>query len=270
MVSNQESLHTLIRTLAHPETRERKIAENLLQRYPTRDEVLNAYLGILPEATPQLAVILLAKLEIEGKDKNGVAEKLIPLLSHPDYMVRSKAFISVSRLGDGRIAEKIVDYIASEPGEEWQLRGLECLNILNNRDIVPKLTQFLHHHRNPLLIRGTVWLIGYLGGHQAIQTLAQFAASAASRLVKSEVILEALALAVASVGDGEIYLYHVMKQNPAIARCLRYSKLPDLAELNYGVYPYPDYLALQAEAQGIPYKEFKKLSWWDRAKQGRH
>jgi len=254
----------MIRQLVDPAPRERKKALEYLGKYPDRNEVVQGYLLQLPQAERPLAILLLQKIEQEGRGKSGVAAQVMALIRHPDYQVRSRVFICLGRLQDRFISLPLVDFVGSNPGEEWQLRALECLYLLHDQRVVPGLSLFLRQTDNPLLVRGIIWLLGSLGGKEPLDVIARWAASPEGRIVKSEVILEALALAIASLEEGMAYWEEVKKENPVLDRFFRYSILPEIDPPHFFVYPYPDYLLDQAKARGMGGKEFKKLFYWDR------
>ena len=167
-----------------------------------KNEELNTLFEKLSVAEPGEGVVLLRRIESIGKNIPKTAEKLIPFLHHPDYLVRSRVFIALGRIKDTGISNLLLDYLASEPGEEWQLRVLECLYLLNDNKVIPRISFLLDQHASPLLTRGAAWLIGYLGGEEALHILLKFAVSPRGRIVKSEIILEAIALALKSWMQG--------------------------------------------------------------------
>jgi HEAT repeat protein len=116
-----------------------------------RKEILKALMEKLSEANPAEAVALLQKIESIGKDIPHTAEKLIPFLSHQDYLVRSRVFIALSRINDAAVSDLLLDYLETGPGEEWQLRVLECLYHFYDRRVVSKVSSLLNQHTSPLL-----------------------------------------------------------------------------------------------------------------------
>ncbi|HHT62354.1 MAG TPA: HEAT repeat domain-containing protein [Clostridia bacterium] len=224
-----------------------------------KNEELNTLFEKLSVAEPGEGVVLLRRIESIGKNIPKTAEKLIPFLHHPDYLVRSRVFIALGRIKDTGISNLLLDYLASEPGEEWQLRVLECLYLLNDNKVIPRISFLLDQHASPLLTRGAAWLIGYLGGEEALHILLKFAVSPRGRIVKSEIILEAIALALKSLDAGDEYWAKTVRKDPAVNRYFSYCRLPEVEQPRFGVYPYPDYLLDQAKAQGIKTKEFKRL-----------
>lgn len=227
-------------------------------------DVLKGYFEKLSSANPMETIGLLKKIEKAGKDVPGTAGKLIPLLDHPDYLVRSRVFIALGRIKDSGVGELLLDYLATEAGEEWQLRVLDVLYQLNDRGAVSRLSLLLEQHQMPLLTRGATWLLGFLGGEEALHALLGFAVRPQGRIVKSEMIYEGIALALKSLGYGEEYWTDLTGQNTPVGRFFRYSKLPEIDAPRFSVYPYPDYLLDQAIARGIRPKEFKKLYHWER------
>lgn len=225
---------------------------------------IKEYLTRLGQASPEETVFLIRKIEKLGKGMTGIGKHLFPLIYHEDYLVRSRAFIALGRVADISLSSALIAYIDEDPGEEWQLRALEVLYLLHDVSIVPQLAKFLERRENPLLVRGTVWLLGSLGGEAGLREIIDFATGPFGRLVKSEIILEAAAIAVSEINDGMAFFNQLLQENPAAARYFRYCKLPDLENRHYYVYPYPDYLLEHASWQEIDRKVFKKLFFWDR------
>jgi len=263
-LNKMQMLMLKIKQLVDPDPRIRKTAESALNRCLPANDLVRAYVETLPAAEDELAIIILRKLEKLGRNETGIAVKVFPLIYHQDYLVRSRTFITLGRLGDNSICPGLVAYIREEPGEEWQLRALECLLMLKDAGVVPELAVFLKYTHNPLLIRGVLWLIGYLGGSAAVDCIGRFVSGPQGRMVKSEVILEAMSLAVNSYLDGIRDFSRLRKGEAGIDRFFRYSTLPDPKKVHFHVYPYPDYLLDQAALRGIEPKAFKRLSFWDR------
>lgn len=229
------------------------------------DEKTQLYLNLLPKADPDEAVFLLRKLEGKGKNKRGISQQIFPLLYHDHYLVRSRAFITMGRLDDKSVSHRLVAYIGEDAGEEWQIRALDCLFYLKDREVVPKLADFLSNIQYPLLVRGVVWLMGYLGGKEALDRIVSFVLSPLGRIVKNEVVLEAVSLAIHSFDDGSAYFQKIKRKNPIVERFFRYCVFDDpVAQPRFSVLPYPDYFLDQALSRGINPRVFKKLSYWDR------
>ncbi|MEL7564785.1 MAG: HEAT repeat domain-containing protein [Dehalobacterium sp.] len=226
---------------------------------------IDNYLDQLPLAGRAEAVSLLKKIEDLGRDIPGTAKRLIPLLHHPDYLVRSRIFIALGRIKDSEVSEQLLDYLDSEPGEEWQLRVLECFYLFNDQKVVSRLSHLLKKHHEPIITRGVAWLLGYLGGEEAFKILLEFAVSPKGRLVKSDIIYEGLALALQSLDHADDYWKETLSKNTSIARFFLYSRLPEVDRPRFSVYPYPDYLLDQAKGKGIKAKEFKKLYYREQA-----
>jgi len=223
------------------------------------------YLDKLPLAGTAETISLLKKIETSGKDISGTAKCLIPFLNHPDYLVRSRVFIALGRIKDNEVSGQLLDYLESEPGEEWQLRALECFYIFNDKKVVTRLSHLLERHHEPIITRGVTWLLGYLGGKEALEILLEFAVSPKGRIVKSDIIYEGVALALQSLEHPDHYWKEILSKNASIARFFLYSCLPEVDRPRFSVYPYPDYLLDQAKARGIKAKEFKKLYYREQA-----
>ncbi|MCR6545395.1 HEAT repeat domain-containing protein [Dehalobacterium formicoaceticum] len=204
------------------------------------------------------ALALLPKIEESGQNVPGSSLGLISFLHHSDYLIRSRVFIALGRMKDKEMVEPLIDYINGAE-EEWQLRALECLYLLKDTQVAPQIAPFLLWHHRPLLARGTYWLLGFLGGEEALELMIQFAISPEGRLVKSDIIYEGLSMALQSLGQGESYWRKMLNENPAAARYFHYSRLPEVEHPRFHVYPYPDYLLDQALSHGIKAKVFKRL-----------
>lgn len=216
-------------------------------------------LDYLQRAETAEALSLLRKIEQSGKNFPGTAKRLICFLDHPDYLVRSRVFIALGRIRDIEVSGQLLDYLESEPEEEWQLRVLECFYLFNDRKVVSRLARLLDKYHEPIVTRGLVWLLGYLGGEEAFNLLLEFAVSSKGRIVKSDIIYEGIALALQSLADNDHYWKRMLKENLLIDRYFQYSSLPKVERPRFSIYPYPDYLLDQAKLQGIKAKEFKKL-----------
>lgn len=220
---------------------------------------LDRDLDYLQKAGTAEALSLLRKIEQSGKAFPVTAKRLVCFLDHPDYLVRSRVFIALGRIKDIEVSGQLLDYLEREPGEEWQLRVLECFYLFNDRQIVLRLAYWLEKYDEPIVTRGLVWLLGYLGGEEALNVLLEFAISPKGRIVKSEIIYEGIAIALQSLDDADCYWQRMLRENPLIHRYFKYSNLPMVERPRFSIYPYPDYLLDQAKLQGIKAKEFKKL-----------
>ena len=220
-------LAELIKALSDPDITVRKRAAGQLKKYPVQDEVLAAYLQALPLAAPEQALMLLGKIERLGRGKTGVSLQLLPLIRSADYRLRARAFISLGRLGDLAAGDDLLQFIREEPEEVWQIWALECLHHLPDPRWIEALAGFLRLRQKPLLVRGSLWLIGALGGQEAVAVIAAFLAEPAGRLVKDELALEALQMAKRSWPGGEAYLQLLSAESPALQRALRYLVFPE-------------------------------------------
>lgn len=232
--------------------------------------LVNDFINKLNSARPDEGIALLKKIENLGKDMVGTAGKLLPFLEHPNYLVRSRVFIALGRLKDRQISSPLLDYLEENPEEEWQIRVLECLYLLKDSSVVPRLSVLLTKHHQPIVVRGVTWLIGYLGGKEAAEILLKFAASPQGRMVKSDILYEGISLAVQSLGNADDFCREFLRENPAIARFFLYSQLPEVEQPRFSVFPYPDYLLDQAKVQGIKAKEFKRLYYREQGDFFRH
>lgn len=263
--SGQRDICQLINQLSDPEDYLRKQAAALLKAHPDRRAVLDGYLDFLKGASQELSLLLLGKIERDGRGMGNIAPRILPLIYSSDYRLRAKAFIAIARIGDSSVGGELMGFMAGRPGEEWQLRALDCFYHFRDRTWIRPLSGFLNRGDNPLLVRGTLWLTGSLGGVEAIGIIAHFAASPQGRLVKDEIMLEALRMAVDSCPEGREILDDLWLNSPQIGRALRYAVLPCDEEPRFNIYPYPDYLLDQARAHGLSADEFRRLSFWDRS-----
>lgn len=207
------------------------------------------------------SLIIWRKIEELGQNLPQTSHKLLAYLEHPDYLMRSRLFIALGRIRDKTISQKLLDYIKIQNEEEWQLRALECLYHLSPQGIIPCLRPLIYQPVFPLAARGAVWLIGYLGGEAALATLLEFAASPKNSLIKSEITMEAIALAVKSL-EGQVneqIWQEMIRKNPQAKNFFLYTTFPEVVPPRFFIYPYPDYLLERAKIQGIRARDFKKL-----------
>lgn len=186
------------------------------------------------------------------------ARAVLAWTRHPDYLVRSRAWVTLCRAAHPAIIPDLINYLREERDEEFRLRCLDVLQCLKEPETVPLLAPFLHD-RDPLVVRGTVWTIGAIGGEEAARALLSFGASPAGRLVRREVVGEAVALALAGVPGREEVLARVAGEDRRVARYLADLPLDHDGKPRFSLYPSPDYFRLQCQAREVDYKTFKRL-----------
>lgn len=186
------------------------------------------------------------------------APAVMTLLDHPDYLVRSKAFAVLGEIGCPRIIPDLLAFLEKEKEEEWRLRCLEVLHLIGAKESVPRLLDFLTDS-DPVFLRGLVWCLGSIGGRQAVEGLLRFAASPRGRIIRPDIVAESLGMALEKTEGGQQLLERLAAEDKRIALYLRSLRLRGREEARYSVYPAADYLRQKVAAQGIDYRNFKRM-----------
>ncbi|WP_227762375.1 HEAT repeat domain-containing protein [Zhaonella formicivorans] len=179
-------------------------------------------------------------------------------LRHPDYLVRSKAFAVLNRIPHLALLPDLITVLREEKDEEFRLRALEVVQKLGEREAISELIPFLHD-RDPLVVRGTIVALGGIGGEEAAESILHFAASPQGRIVRREVVQEALAFCLQKVPEPERFLERLGERDKGIKRYLRGLQPEVPAQPRFTVYPAADYFSVQAKAREIDYKLYKRL-----------
>ncbi|GAW93132.1 HEAT repeat domain-containing protein [Calderihabitans maritimus] len=187
-----------------------------------------------------------------------VCRAVFSFVRHPDYLVRTRAFITLNQIAHPGIIPDLLEYLREEKDEEFRLRCLEVFHSLGDPAAVKPLTGFIHD-QDPIFIRGLVWTIGSIGGEEAVRFLLEYGSSPAGRLVKREIVGEAIGMALEKVPQGQKLLQELAAQNMRIARYLDWLPIRGREKARFSVYPAPDYFRQCAKARGLDYREYKKL-----------
>jgi len=214
-------------------------------------------LGHLPRAEGREALVaVLKKLgEFPGAQ---VAQAVVPYIDHDDYLVRSRAFVTLCRVAHPVIIPRLFDFLEREKDVEFRLRCLEVFHCLGEPATVAPLAALLVD-RDPLFLRGLVWTLGSIGGVEAVRVLLAFGSTPAGRIVKPDLVAEAVGMALENVENPQEVLEAATRESPRVARYLRDLTLRTRDEARYSVYPTSDYFRLQAQERGLDYREYKRL-----------
>lgn len=190
---------------------------------------------------------------------------LCECLLDADYKVRSKAFFVAESCCDDAVWSTVFDII--QKGErEWQLRALNVICLHRAKEALPLLKDCLFQREKPLLIRGALLTVAEIGGKEALALVSSFLSGPFCGYLKPDFLGHCLFTAVEHTENG----YALWKDQIGEDEQLKDLSARFLSERNENellmVYPYPDYLSRMAEEQGIPPKEWKRLSYFPRRK----
>ncbi|MHB1419744.1 MAG: HEAT repeat domain-containing protein [Bacillota bacterium] len=186
------------------------------------------------------------------------AQAAMRYIEHPDYLVRTRAFVTLCRVAHSSIVSQLEAFLKREIDEEFCLRCLEVFKCMEDQDTVPALTSLLSH-RDPLLVRGVVWTIGSIGGKEAVQALLEYCSSSAGRMIKPDLAAEAVGMALEKTSRPKELLNSISRNNPRAARYLRDLTLRGKKETRYYIYPTSDYFRLRTDERGIDFREYKRV-----------
>ncbi|MHB1128291.1 MAG: HEAT repeat domain-containing protein [Bacillota bacterium] len=187
-----------------------------------------------------------------------VAQSVVHYIEHPDYLVRTRAFVTLGRVAHPSVVPRLLAFLEREEDEEFCLRCLEVFYRLEDQNTVSSLASFLTH-RNPLLVRGLVWTIGSIGGAEAVQVLLDFCSSPAGRMVKPDLTAEAVGMALEKTPNPQELLEKICRGNRRAARYLRDLPLRGKKEARYYIYPTYDYFCLRADERGMNFREYRRI-----------
>lgn len=215
-----------------------EIVEKLKQDLP-REEVLEL-LGFLTDFPAERAV-----------------EVVLDYLDHEDYLIKSRAFVVLEKLAHPLALPPMFRILREEPEEEFRLRALAVIQAVGHPQAIPELEKVLQDW-NPYLIRGALVALGSIGGEEAARVILEFASSPRGRIVRRELVQEALAFCLLKVSEKEKFLARLAEANGGIRRYLRGLNLEAPPISHFSVYPSNDYLRLKCEARGVDYKTYKR------------
>lgn len=182
-------------------------------------------------------------------------EALLPFAFGEDFFLRHKAYYLLKELKEQAAVPFLLER-ARTPG----LPEGEMLRILDALSAFPqgvRELQWLLRHKNPYLVRGEVMALALAGGREALEILLGFAASPWGRMVRRELMAEALGYLLAKEPGLVERLEKLVETAPLIRGYLRDMELHPPAYGRLSVFPANDYWAIQARGQGLDYGEFK-------------
>lgn len=200
-------------------------------------------------------------LKLMGALKNypekKAVEVLLGYLDHEDYLIKSRAFVVLEKLAHPAALPRMYQVLAEEREEEFRLRALAVIQAVGEPSSIPQLEKALQDW-NPFIIRGAVVALGGIGGEEAAQIILEFASSPQGRIVRRELVQEALALSLLKVAAKEKFLAQLSHSSGPIRRYLRGLNLEVPQRLHFSVYPSADYFSLRCEARDVDYKTYKR------------
>lgn len=110
---------------------------------------------------------------------------------------------------------------------------------------------------NPYFAKGVVKGLGYLASRPAMVLLLDYVLSPQGRLVRPQLVEEALSFAKRSWADLPAWLEEEKKARPSLSIYLKGFDFPPLALYRYAPYPANDYMAQKIRAQGLSYTAYK-------------
>lgn len=196
--------------------------------------------------------------QLGDKEEKERVKLLTKYFKHDDYLVRSKAFAMACDYPHPDLMPALTETIHEEQAEEFRLRAIEALQKLGTKEALAELAKLLKDP-NPLIVRGAVVAIGGISSPEAVRTILEFASSPQGRIVRSELVEEAVSFALQDIADPQELLTKLAEENANIRRYLRNLTFERPAIPHFKVYPSSDYFALQAKERGIDYKVYKYL-----------
>lgn len=184
--------------------------------------------------------------------------KLLPLLAIEDWLVRAKTLLTIGRLGNPAIAPEIIRWLRRTEEPWWQLQGLDCWWQLpvGKREQETTLRSLIQWARQPVTVRGLVWLLRQMGTKGAAELFVEFVLTKKTMVVKAEFLHDAwfvLAETLTPAEKGEL-----LTRYPAFRVWLNFC-YPSEKPAHYGLYPSPDYLRQQALALGVDGALLKRI-----------
>lgn len=198
-------------------------------------------------------------LERLGADPEIGAEALYGPALEGIYPVRCKALEMFRVLGKPEDCGFLLSLVLDrEQPEEFRLRALDVLGAMGYREALPGLGRLLPDP-NPFLTKGTVSVLGAIGGREAMEMLLHFSASPAGRVVKRAITAEALGRMLRDRPELAEVLESLKKEHLRIRWFLRDLDLTCPEILRFGAYPANDYVARMVREKGYDYRHFKYL-----------
>lgn len=183
---------------------------------------------------------------------------LLPLLAMEDWLVRAKTLLTIGRLRNPAIAPQIIAWLRREKEPWWQLQGLDCwwqlpLCKAEQESTLRSLIQWV---RQPVTVRGLVWLLRQVGTKGAAELFAELVLSKKTMVVKAEFLHDAWFALAATLTPAE--KNDLLARYPAFRVWLNFC-YPSAKTTHYGLYPSPDYLRQQALELGVDGVALKRI-----------
>ncbi len=199
-----------------------------------------------------------------GPDGKPIAGSLLPLLQSPHWRCKGKALITIGRTGQSDIAAPVLAWGQQQKAPHWQLQALDAwwqlpVPSLQRQQTIAALLAWA---KEPVTIRGVVWLIAQCPGAAMTDLLAGFINNPCSAIIKDEFLT--YAWQKVSRGLSTQQLTAITGHYLNLRVWLKYREFNNKAI--YGLYPNQDYLWQLAKTEGISQKEFKSLYFKPRNK----
>ncbi len=221
----------------------------------------------LPEITepPEAILRQLAALEYQGRGCLGrdAFLRLYPFWGHKDFLVSSKAFLTLGRIGVAEDAVAILAYMTEAELPHRQLQVLDTFWQIpqNHEQKALLLCDLLQKKQHPTVLRGLLWLLAQCNTTTALAGVADFLLSQRKMQIKDEVLNEvwfSLADSYPEVAQA------LIKTHAGLDLWLRHRTWQK--QKVYNLYPAPDYLWQIAKQQGINQKDFQRIYYYPRQK----
>lgn len=169
----------------------------------------------------------------EFNDTGSGLEQLLQLKSQPADPAKAAQILNLL----GSLRDEVKRLVLLDILQRWSLPAT----------IIP-LSSYLQD-RDPLVVRGVAWALGAIGGQQAARILLGFVSSPAGRILRPELVEEALALALRQEADPQALLAAWGEEDASWKRYLRHLTLSKVKHIRFSVYPAPDYLGKHTGSQ---------------------
>lgn len=181
--------------------------------------------------------------------------------SHPCYLWKLCAWEAIRLKGDAAecLLTRLLSFLKEESWAEFRLRCLELIYLSKDKSAVPFLYSLLLEEKDPLVLRALVWTLGALGDSSVVEDLLLWASSPAGRIVRREIVGEAVGMALEKTPELETVclLKNIAHKNKRVAFYLQDLPLKGRKEKFY-IYPSPDYLSREAGAGRCNLKSLRR------------
>ena len=197
-----------------------------------------------------------------AKDCSGpeAARAVFNYTGDADYLIKSRAWVSLRRMESASLVPELMAFLAMEQDLEFRLRCVDVLGAVREQIVAGQVGAFLADP-DPLVVRAVVWALGEIGGEQAASLLLEFAASPAGRIIRREVVAEAIARALAGLPEDQKLEWLRQKEAGSLrARQYLQGLSLEVGPLpRFSPYPAPDYFRLQCKIREISFQTFKNI-----------